>query len=51
MSKAPIRAFIHLGSSLAREKWLENECQGGMKEPMPKLAELGTIRVFLNGWQ
>jgi len=30
---------------------LENECQGGVKEPTPKLAELGTIGVFLNGWR
>ena len=51
MPKAPIRAFIHLRSFLTREKWSENKCQGGMKEPTPKLVELGTIGVFLNGWQ
>jgi len=49
--KMSIRAFIHFGSFLTREKRLENECQGGMKEPTPILAEVGTTGMFFLGWQ
>jgi len=49
--KMPIRAFIHFGSFFARDKRLENKCQGGMKEPTLKLMEVGTTRVFFITWQ
>jgi len=49
--KMPIRAFIYFGSFCARDKRLENECQGDMKELTLKLTEVGTTRVFFITWQ